>query len=174
MSNKPPRNTNPLETLTQEIGREFADTAKQTVKETARALSPTEFLKSIYGVTTETSTTPEDPQGTKHTPLDVQQLKQKHASQKDDAAKLAALRSQYFATVNRESANARQQMKEEGEREQQEQATQQERLQMERLAREQTDASAPAGKERRSILGGKRKKASSTPAPHEVKANKGK
>lgn len=174
MSTKPPRSANPLETLTREIGREFADTAKQTVKETVNALSPTEFLKSIYGVTAETSATPEAPEGASHTPLNVEQLKQKHAAQKNDEAELTALRNQYFATVNRESANARQQIKEEGEQKaHEEQAAQQERLQLEQLAHAQTDA-APVGKERRSILGGKKKKTSTAPAPHEVKANKGK
>ncbi len=175
MSTKPPRSANPLETLTREIGREFADTAKQTVKETVNALSPTEFLKSIYGVTSETPTTPEAPEGARHTPLNVEQLQKSHAAKQSDDAELAALRSQYFATVNRESATARQQIKEEGEQKAyQEHMAQQERLELEQLAQQQTDAAAPVGKERRSILGGKKKKASSAPAPHEVKANKGK
>ncbi len=173
MSTKPPRSANPFETLTREIGREFADTAKQTVKETVNALSPTEFLKSIYGITSETPSTPEAPEGAKHTPLNVEELQKKHTARQTDEAELAALRSQYFTTVNRESANTRQQMKEEGEQKaHQEQVAQQERIQLEQLANAQTDA-APVGKERRSIMGGKKKKASTAPAPHEVKANKG-
>lgn len=164
---KPPRTANPLETIAQDIGREFADTAKQTVREFAGAVSPNEFVKSVYA--------PCEGTAVAETPTEVANQQRTH--EQKDQAEIAALRNQYFAHVQEESAHARSALQQEEEgRDQQEQQDIQ--LQKEIAAQESAvQQDAPHGKVHRSILGGKPKKTGGMHVPQtnfETKSNKGK
>lgn len=175
----PPRSTNPIESITQDIGRELSDTARQTGEEFVKAFSPTEFLKGIYGASEQKTTPERGSGGDNHTPLDVEKLQKTHESKATDEAEMARLRSEYFQRVNDESTQARQsadhmeQMKEHEEGQ-----VQQQREQEAQFAQHAQQAEAPTGRIRKNILGGKAvKRGGMNIAPQqnfETKSNKGK
>jgi hypothetical protein len=175
----PPRSTNPLESITQDIGRELTDTAKQTGVEFVKAFSPSEFLKGIYG-TSEQKTTPErDGGGDNHTPLDVEKLQKTHQSKTSDEAEIARLRSEYFARVNEEVSTARQDKDHDEQVRARDEDEDTKRLQhVAAIAQQSQQMDAPVGRIRKNILGGKAvKRGGMNIAPQqqfETKSNKGK
>jgi hypothetical protein len=156
-----------------EIGQ---STAKKTVKSVAQTFNPLAIF--------DTAPTKESQAGDEKkaaeffksknsTPLDVNQLQEKYKNQ--DQVKADALRNRLFQMVKSgEEKNLQEKKQKQKQKKYQEiQEAESQRRQLEQKRIQEQQAIAPQGKERKSILGGKKKKGVN-PQPAEIKPSTGK
>lgn len=159
-----------------ELGR---STVKHTVKSVGETFDPRKMIENSLGKNDKSNEAMQkemkelQEKKPNATPLDFAKLQQKYDAQ--DKTKTDALRNRLFQMVKSGEEKVQTEKKQkEAEGEQQKAYAQEEQRRRQQEKQRQQTAVNPQGKERKSIMGGKKKKKGVEPSPAEIKPSTGK